>query len=124
MDKSNYLLDDFEQVAKKSDDTVYELLRLKETGKPKEQRRKPKIAEESQEEAKATSARAKKSKPKEPQIDDSNWGRPVAILNTRIPVELSELIDDLVYRSKKSGNPTTKQAITIEALKELVKKRL
>ena len=44
------------------------------------------------------------------------WGRPVAILNTRIPQELSDLIDDLVYKSKKDGAPTTKQAITIEAL--------
>jgi hypothetical protein len=49
------------------------------------------------------------AKPKE-------WGRPTALFNTRIPQEMSELLDDLVYRLKKEGKPHTKQTIAIEAL--------
>ncbi len=44
------------------------------------------------------------------------WGRPTALFNTRIPQEMSELLDDLVYRLKKEGKPHTKQTIAIEAI--------
>ena len=137
MDKSNFLADDFQQIARKSDDAVYELIKQKEREKSKgarsskadQQNPRPKIKREVKrpqaDVAKVTASKPEtKSKREHPVEPPKEWGRPVAILNTRIPQELSDLIDDLVYRSKKSGTPTTKQAITIEALKELVLKQL
>lgn len=53
-------------------------------------------------------------------VATEEWGKPVAIFNTRIPVELSSLLDDLVYRRKKEGTPVTRQQLAIEALSNLV----
>lgn len=50
------------------------------------------------------------------------WGRPTALFNTRIPQEMSDLLDDLVYRLKKEGKPHTKQTIAIEALESYLTK--
>ena len=50
------------------------------------------------------------------------WGKPVSLLNTRIPSEMAELLDDLVYRLKKNGTPRTKQELAHEALEDLLKK--
>ena len=50
------------------------------------------------------------------------WGRPTALFNTRIPREMSDLLDDLVYRLKKEGKPHTKQTIAIEALESYLAK--
>ncbi len=133
MDKSNFLADDFQQIARKSDDAVFELLKQKEREKSKEartskadqQNTRPKIKREvkrpQSDVARETAPKPeKKSKREHPVESPKEWGRPVAILNTRIPQELSDLIDDLVYRTKKDGSPKTKQAITIEALVKYV----
>lgn len=132
MDKSNFLADDFQQIARKSDDAVYELIKQTEREKSKEAKRskadqqnpRPKIKREvkrpQSDVAETVPKPEKKAKREKPVDPPKEWGRPVAILNTRIPQELSDLIDDLVYRTKKEGKPKTKQAITIEALAKYV----
>lgn len=129
MDKSNFLADDFQQVARKSDDAVFELLKQKEREKSQPERKAEKVHESSSPKIKRKVRRPEssgvldstKKKSTKPESEKTSkppreWGRPVAILNTRIPQELADLIDDRVYHSKKSGQATTKQAITIEAL--------
>ncbi len=127
MDKSTFLARDFEQVSKGSDDAVFEML----------QNRERQIHAESSTPAtnsRLTNGKAKKPKQSSPKQDQQNetrsgsasaaieqpsrWGKPIAVLNTRVPEELAELIDDMVYQSKKEKAPMTKQAITIRALIE------
>lgn len=62
-----------------------------------------------------TPSKKKQAKPRE-------WGKPVAILNTRIPEEMSELLDDLVYRLRKKGEPRSKQNLAKEAIQDLLVK--
>ena len=51
------------------------------------------------------------------------WSLPTSGFNTRIPPELSDLIDDLVYQRRKDGNrKQTKQQLTIEAFSDLLRK--
>lgn len=50
------------------------------------------------------------------------WGKPVSLFNTRIPIEMAELLDDLVYTLKKQGTPRTKQELAHEALRDLLRK--
>jgi hypothetical protein len=54
------------------------------------------------------------------------WSRPTALFNTRIPVEMAELLDDLLYRLKKErregGVTVTKQALAQEAFDDLLRK--
>jgi len=120
MDKDNYLTDDFKQVSQNSDDTVFELLKAKEKGtKPTDNKktlpekripRTPSKASKSND--RTTPSKNATAEGKFPE----SWGKPTTILNTRIPQELSDKLDDHVYQSKKKGKPTTKQATTIAAL--------
>ncbi|MEM8671123.1 MAG: hypothetical protein AAGG48_26600 [Planctomycetota bacterium] len=50
------------------------------------------------------------------------WGKPVATLNTRIPEQMSELLDDLIYRLRKQGTTKTKQDLAREAIQDLLRK--
>ena len=54
------------------------------------------------------------------------WSRPTALFNTRIPPEMGELLDELLYRLRKerreSGAAVTKQALALEAFEDLLRK--
>ena len=53
--------------------------------------------------------------------DDSRWSPATSSLNTRLPPEMVELLDDLVYRLKKQRRtPITKQSLTMEAIERLL----
>jgi len=60
------------------------------------------------------------TKPSQTAETAESWSKPVAIFNTRIPQEMSDLLDDLVYQRKKEGHPITKQQLAIEALGSLL----
>ena len=121
MAKSNYLAEDFQEVSEKSDEVVFELLKQKELQKT-DGKNTGKTAEP------VTSQDAAKETPPEQVVPEipvhalHQTIKPNVALNTRIPQELSDLIDDLVYQSKKQGHPTSKQAIAIEALWSHLKK--
>ena len=120
MDKSNYLTDDFKQVSQNSDDTVFELLKAKEK-RPTTTGNKKVLPEKRipQTPSKASNSKDRTTPTKKPTAEvkvPETWGKPTTILNTRIPQELSDKLDDHVYQSKKKGKPTTKQATTIAAL--------
>ena len=124
MDKTMYLADDFKQVKESSDEAVIELLKAKDRMKQPESQGTTKQAERNEKDAKVqASRRSKKASQGQTNPTSNKWGRPTAILNTRIPQELSDLLDDMIYRSKKAGSPTTKQAVTIEALTRFVLSR-
>ncbi len=139
MNNAGFLADDFQQIKAKSDDAVFEMLRKKDSETVDEKKPLAKKIAKSVEilpQKKADRPQiskptnpVKKAKPKmvEPvqtapkPIVPAEWGKPVTLFNTRIPQELSDLLDDLVYKSKKDGNPTTKQAIAIDALTKFFK---
>lgn len=50
------------------------------------------------------------------------WGKPVAHFNTRIPEAMAGLLDDLVYKLRKRGEPKSKQDLAQEALCDLLRK--
>jgi hypothetical protein len=69
----------------------------------------------------------KRPKPsKQPQANTQQWGPPTTLLNTRIPPEMAELLDELVYRQRKerrkTGATVTKQSLVCEAIGDLLKK--
>jgi hypothetical protein len=129
MNNAGFLAEDFQQIKTKSDDLVFELLKnrdgennVKKTSLPKQQRKlaeQPSPNKVDRPTVSKSPTPAMTSKPKK--VEPKQWGKPVALFNTRIPQELSNLLDDLVYRSKKDGTPITKQAIAIAALAEFVK---
>jgi hypothetical protein len=55
---------------------------------------------------------------------DKVWSRPTSLFNTRIPPEMAELLDDLVYKLKKEKQfpIATKQALAQQALEDLFQK--
>ncbi len=121
MDKTNYLSDDFKQMSQNADDTIFELLKAKEkvtattTGKKNtspEKHTARHLSKANNSIGRRTSSKGATAEVKIPKT----WGKPTAILNTRIPQELSDKLDDHVYQSKKKGKSTTKQATTIAAL--------
>jgi hypothetical protein len=56
----------------------------------------------------------------------ASWSQPSAVLNTRIPPEMANLLDDLVYRLKRekrqTGISVSKQSLVTEAIDDLLRK--
>lgn len=71
-------------------------------------------------EAKSRSEKGSRSHSKKLTLE--RLSRPTYVFNIRIPEELNSLLDDLLYQRKKTGNPTTKQELGIEAIFELMKR--
>lgn len=136
--KMNPFAQDFQDINRSADDKVLAFMNqraseaveenapearrtVEKTPAMKTQGTAEKVAEPTKEKAtkrprKKTQARAKVLKTS----SQAEWGKPVAIFNTRIPQEMSDLLDDLVYRRKKEGCPVTKQQLAIDALGELL----
>ena len=141
--KPNPFAQDFQSITESADDAVMQFLKQ---GNQKESAPQPEpvkvqvpevdesksenvvsietAAEKSERKEKPKSE--KKEKPEVPRqkpfSKPKEWGRPTALFNTRIPQEMAELLDDLVYRLKKEGKPHTKQTIAIEALESYLAK--
>jgi len=136
--RSNVFAQDFQSISKSADDAVFEFIKQgtqKESTPPVavETKVEPKsepvsavaasdaVADaESAEEKQERKTRIKTERSEKPAVQKERiaskpkeWGRPTALFNTRIPQEMSDLLDDLVYRLKKEGKPHTKQTIAI-----------
>lgn len=126
MVESNYLVEDFKEVTENSDDAVFELLKQKNRAEANKKHIGEPFASDStlRKPNDELSAETPDRTPVQQSASHASHiaMKPIAILNTRIPQELSDLIDDLVYQSKKRGQPTSKQAIAIEALWSHLKK--
>jgi hypothetical protein len=147
--KPNPFAQDFQSIKESADDAVMQFLKHGQQNETPKEKATPKIVEisaspdpeavivksgektenESVEEKadRKNRSRAEKSEktatPKERvSAKPKEWGRPTALFNTRIPQEMSDLLDDLVYRLKKEGKPHTKQTIAIEALDAYLQK--
>ena len=128
--KVNPFASDFEGLNRSADDKVLALLKNAENSEdpaktaPAEVSRPP-LPEVTQplgaEEQMATSAPGKRKKVAKPK-SSLKWGKPVAHFNTRIPESMAGLLDDLVYKLKKRGQPKSKQDLAQEALSDLLKK--
>ena len=57
-----------------------------------------------------------------PRVVERKWGEPIASLNTRIPLEMNSLLDDLVYQAKKRDRKNSKQKLVAEAIDDLLAK--
>ena len=124
--KVNSLADDFAGINKAADSNVLSILTDQkqkqdkstvESHKPNKQLASEPSATPQAEDAEPS--QPKKSKqPRKPK----DWGRPVAHFNTRIPEQMSELLDDLIYRLRKKGTPKTKQELAHEAIHDLLRK--
>lgn len=145
--RSNVFAQDFQSISKSADDAVFEFIKQgtqKESVLPVAVDSKvelksepvPAVAapvipadSETAEEKQERKTRIKTERSEKPAVQkervaakSKEWGRPTALFNTRIPQEMSDLLDDLVYRLKKEGKPHTKQTIAIEALDAYVQK--
>ena len=141
--KPNPFAQDFQSITESADDAVMQFLKQgtqKETAPQPEpvKIQAPAVEEPKSEnvvsietaseksERKETSKAERREKPEVPRQKSvpkpKEWGRPTALFNTRIPQEMAELLDDLVYRLKKEGKPHTKQTIAIEALESYLAK--
>ena len=123
--QSNPFANDFAELTQKADDQVLAFIKQKESknvSKQDHQAANPEVVKKP--EKKAGIARKSSSENKSPKKSAKvlEWGKPVALFNTRIPIELSELLDDLVYKLKKKGTPQSKQELAKEALTDLLKK--
>ena len=120
MAETNYLVEDFKEVTENSDDAVFEILKQKKRAEASKKHVGQAFASENtlrkSNDDYSGESPERTSLQKSPIHASHTAMKPVAVLNTRIPQELSDLIDDLVYQSKKRGQPTSKQAIAIEAL--------
>ncbi|MCP4175461.1 MAG: hypothetical protein GY758_32340 [Fuerstiella sp.] len=113
MSNQNLLADDFRVMTARADQTI-ELL--------KQEREEEAL--ERVESCSESGVRTESShKTEKPSPSPANWGRPTALLNTRIPADMAEALDDLVYRLRKERRTrVTKQHLTAEAIAELLKK--
>jgi len=128
--KMNSFAADFEGINKSADDRVLEMLRNAdhvptEVKQPLPEKEPKKAVTSSDSNTtqltpvgERTEVRRKKEKPR-PRVE---WGKPVAHFNTRIPVQMADLLDDLVYKLRKKGDHKTKQDLAHEALKDLLRK--
>jgi|GEM_PF-2003767 len=139
--RSNVFAQDFQSISKSADDAVFEFIKqgtqkesvspvaietkVESKSEPVPAAPKPVVASDSDtdEEKQERKTRIKTERSEKPAVQKERiaakpkeWGRPTALFNTRIPQEMSDLLDDLVYRLKKEGKPHTKQTIAIEAL--------
>jgi len=108
--------DDFEQLSKTAESAV-KLVRQSESQNSISSRKKNDQKSGSVTESVSLKPR-QKNKPRKPR----SWGKPVATFNTRIPEQMSGLLDDLVYRLRKSGKSKSKQELAHEAIEDLLKK--
>ena len=141
--KTNPFTQDFQTIARSADDAVFAFLKQgnqKEVAPPQSQpttqtqaiqESKPEnvVSIETAAESQERKVRIKAERSERPEVPrqrsvpkPKEWGRPTALFNTRIPQEMAELLDDLVYRLKKEGKPHTKQTIAIEALESYLAK--
>lgn len=130
MNNAGFLKEDFKQITTNSDDAVFEMLKTNENKNAAENPNptrtiKPAARTLRNEAAQKPNRHAKTSDKTDlaKNLESIRWGKPVVLFNTRIPEELSGLLDDLVYESKKEGNPITKQSIAIDALAEFLNAR-
>lgn len=139
--RSNVFAQDFQSISKSADDAVFEFIKqgtqkesvspveveikAEQKSEPVSAAPKPVVAADSEtdEERQERKTRIRTERSEKPAVQKERaaakpieWGRPTALFNTRIPQEMSDLLDDLVYRLKKEGKPHTKQTIAIEAL--------
>jgi len=145
--RSNVFAQDFQSISKSADDAVFEFIKQgtqKESLTPVavemevEQKLEPVPAaptplvaadSETDEEKQERKTRIKAERSEKPAVQKERiaakpkeWGRPTALFNTRIPQEMSELLDDLVYKLRKASTPKTKQQLANEALIDLLQK--
>ena len=139
--KPNPFAQDFQSIKESADDAVMQFLKhgtQRESAPQPEPAKIPTPAVEEQKsdnvvsievagettERKEKPKSEKKDKPEMPRqksgAKPKEWGRPTALFNTRIPQEMSDLLDDLVYRLKKEGKPHTKQTIAVQALESIL----
>ena len=129
--KVNSLADDFAGINKAADSNVLSILSEEKQNKSREkgadQPGKPDkqvtaASNDTSQAAKSESTHHRKpTKARQPRkLED--WGKPVAHFNTRIPEQMSELLDDLIYRLRKKGRPKTKQQLAHEAIHDLLRK--
>ena len=124
--KANLLADDFAGISKSADNNVLSILNEERHQKQKGTEQAPKSDESKRPDQNAQPRSEKPSRPqppkpkKAPKIED--WGKPVAHFNTRIPEQMSDLLDDLIYKLRKKGTPKSKQELAQEALFDLLRK--
>ena len=78
--------------------------------------------EEQKLESTKSSTPPKKTVAKKKSVAQPSWSEPTASLNTRIPPEMSRLLDDLVYQRKKADRKVSKQQIVIAAIEDALAK--
>jgi hypothetical protein len=136
-DKPN-LAQDFEQVDRAADDALLRMLKQESggddgngtrPGKPKASAATRRTEKRSTDVAGSHAHTRKSTAVKRKDVESPKaitWSRPTALFNTRIPVEMAELLDDLLYRLRKdrrgSGVAVTKQALAQEAFEDLLRK--
>ena len=132
--KMNSLAGDLEGISKGADSKVLALLHetkgkadspksesqvaISKTGASKKEFDSPDTVSSRIADSKSASAKAKVQKRKE--LD--SWEKPDCGFNTRIPKQMNELIDDLVYKLRKKGTAKTKQELALEAFHDLLRK--
>ena len=113
MNNRNLLADDFRAMKTRADQTI-ELLKQERAEETLER------VESCSETGVRTESPHKTEKSSPPPAD---WGRPTALLNTRIPANMAEALDDLVYQLRKERRTrVTKQDLTAEAIGALLQK--
>ena len=131
--KMNPFVADFEGLNKSADDKVLAMLMQAEKSggdtssqpavvKTKKQSAPKVVKKTASEKPKVEPVKNEKKKLAKPKAS-VEWGKPVALFNTRIPEKMSELLDDLVYQRKKEGRPCTKQAIAIDAIEAYLRQQ-
>ena len=130
--KLSSLAGDFEGISKAADEKVLALLqqggqesRTPVAPKPVADRptTKSNADEQSVPSKNDSDTNGKPTKPKVPkQKKVEKWGKPISHFNTRIPEQMAELLDDLVYKLRKKGEHRTKQDLAREALHDLLRK--
>ena len=126
--KMSSLAGDFEGISKAADSNVLALLNEDANQKvratePQPKNEKPHVSSLDSKSHTQKPKRPKAAKAKPPKIRKlEDWGKPVAHFNTRIPEEMSESLEDLVYKLRKRGIQRTKQDLAREALHDLLRK--
>ena len=121
--RTNAIASDLEGISKSADSKVLAL--LNETRSPEVHTDKPSdkaanVQNQNKTRVENSSPNNKSKSTRQRHLE--SWGKPVAGFNTRIPEQMSEKIEDLVYKLRKNGKPKTKQALTLEAFHDLLRK--
>ncbi|MEM8671019.1 MAG: hypothetical protein AAGG48_26050 [Planctomycetota bacterium] len=126
--KMNSLAGDFEGISKAADSKVLAL--LTEDGQQKAEVKNQSVEKGTSLASNVDSQplahkprRSGPTKSKPPKLQKlEDWGKPVAHFNTRIPEQMSESLNDLIYKLRKRGIHGTKQELAREALHDLLRK--